>query len=86
MPYPNMPPDSFATDEPYLTTLAYCIQQRCQDEDLGLLENFWKTKITLNNNEPPFPKWSYQETLATFESAPTVNIVAWAPFEPDIAD
>jgi predicted ferric reductase len=79
MSYPNTPPSCFASNEPYLTTNAYCIQTHCQGEEIAVLEHFWKTKITLNNNRPPFPKWTYQEALAQIKGTPRVVVSPWQP-------
>ena len=77
--FPNTLPSCFASDEPYLTTLAWCIQQHCPDqEDPARIEHFWKTKITMNANKPPFPKWTYQQALVHIQDPPTVVVAPQA--------
>lgn len=59
------PPHCHATDESYLTSLAYCFEYYCGEDGDGLLnwelEKFWSEKAARGVVEP---KWSYREALA----------------------
>ncbi|KAF2257524.1 hypothetical protein CC78DRAFT_235507 [Lojkania enalia] len=63
------PPECRAADEPWLTTLAYCINSTCADIAPWRLEKYWADKCT---GDPAVqPKWTYAETLMELErSAP----------------
>lgn len=61
------PPDCRANDEPWLTTLAYCINATCIDVAPWKLEKYWADKCT---GDPAVqPKWTYQETLVELEKS-----------------
>jgi hypothetical protein len=72
----STPPQCYATNEPYLTTNAYCIQQHCNGQSIELLEFFWRNKITASSGNPPYPKWTYQETLGHIVGKPQGTVVA----------
>jgi hypothetical protein len=55
-------PKCKATSEPYLTTLANCINSTCFDEvDLWALEKYWALSSTGVPTAPPM--WGYHESL-----------------------
>jgi hypothetical protein len=70
------------TNEPYLTTTAYCIQQHCEGESTQKLETFWATqvgRVTGAFEKANPPKWTYQEALANIEGIPSVTLVLKQP-------
>src|SRR4051812_22829854 len=64
-------PECFAENEPYLTSMAYCIGQECAPFRLTSLqlETFWATQATGDTKVPP--KWGYAQTLAKVTEPPT---------------
>jgi hypothetical protein len=61
------PPDCRAGNEPWLTTLANCINSTCADVDAWVLEKYWADK---NTGDPAVqPKWTYAETLRELEKS-----------------
>jgi hypothetical protein len=70
--------ECYASDDAFLTTLAWCIKQRCQGVEMWKLEEYWrKSSISIKiNPTPPPPKWTYQESLARVEGTPNVTLVA----------
>ncbi|KAK4183900.1 putative ferric reductase transmembrane component [Podospora australis] len=71
-----------ANDTAFLTTLAWCLHTKCNQENgyrVSELENFWETQATrdmanfkdkIRFPKPP-PKWTYSEALAyVFENGP----------------
>lgn len=65
-------PECFALSTPFLTTLAWCIQDACRQEtqapEAWELEKYWAERLTYNVNVPP--KWSYTRTLQQIELPP----------------
>ena len=56
-------PSCYANNTPWLTTLAYCINDTCADTvEAWVLEKYWADQNTGDPNTQP--KWTYQETLA----------------------
>lgn len=72
-------PDCYATDNAYLTTLAWCWNVRCNDTQVSELEQYWYTDAVgvAPISVQPAPKWTYQETLRQIEEAPTTDMVAY---------
>ena len=67
------PPGCFASNEPYLTTLAYCISTKCASVPFAKLSAFWtKYAIGTSSNEP-VPQISYKVAL---QKAGTPNVTA----------
>lgn len=64
-------PHCYATNTPFLQSVAYCISKRCQQVDVWELERWWKRNIAGRKTVQPIPKWTYQETLETLSSPPT---------------
>lgn len=58
-------PECRANNEPWLTTLAYCINATCTDVAPWKLEKYWADKCT---GDPAVPaKWTYAQTLMQLE-------------------
>lgn len=68
--YPNTPPACFASNDAYLTTAAYCFQQHTKGQKVEVLENVWRIEATMANGQPPYPKWSYMETVSHIYGSP----------------
>ncbi|KAF2000908.1 ferric reductase transmembrane component 4 [Amniculicola lignicola CBS 123094] len=63
-------PECYASDEPWLTTLAYCIKSTCADYNVPAwqLEKYWADKCT--NDQAVQPKWTYQQTVEELAKVP----------------
>lgn len=74
-------PECYATDDAFLTTMAWCWDQRCNDTTLSRLEQYWHTNAIGGAplSEQPSPKWTYQETLQQIDESPTVEMVGSQP-------
>ncbi|KAF2674344.1 ferric reductase-like protein transmembrane component 4 [Microthyrium microscopicum] len=72
-------PKCYATDESFLTTLAYCVSQHCSSTSLWKVERWWKANVAGNADIQPEPKWSYQQTLLRITTPPTANYNKKAP-------
>lgn len=62
-------------DEPYLTTVAWCMSTKCTDFDVPIsrLEEIWELKVT---GDPSVrAKWSYTEALLNVDTPPTRTLV-----------
>jgi hypothetical protein len=67
------PPSCFASNEQYLTSLAYCISIKCAAVSFAKLSAFWtKFAISTTPNEP-IPQLSYKVAL---QEAGTPNVTA----------
>lgn len=69
-------PECYATNEPYLQTLAYCMSTHCSDVEVWKLERFWKMNIAGRKLDQPSPKMSYQQALESLTQAPDEVIPA----------
>lgn len=69
-------PECYATNDPYLQTLAYCMSQHCQDIDIWELERWWQTFVPGRNLHQPVPKEPYQQALESLQSPPNSTIPA----------
>jgi hypothetical protein len=67
------PKKCFANDPPYLTSLAWCIQQHCPNVDVWEIEKFWRHHAISRKQypSPPIPKWTFQESLHKIKTPPT---------------
>lgn len=66
----STPPECYAIDEPFLTTLAYCMNATCGSElAIWQREKYWAEKVTGDPNV--LPKWDYSETLERVTKVPT---------------
>ncbi|CAI6332360.1 unnamed protein product [Periconia digitata] len=69
-------PECYAEDEPWLTSLAYCINETCDDTVAPwVLEKYWFDQCT-GDKTGVQPKWTYQQSLEQLQnkSAPTKKI------------
>lgn len=69
----------WANNTPYLTSLAWCMQDKCAQENVAnsKLEYFWETQSTGQSNAGEIgnpPKWSYSDTLRTISKPPTIQL------------
>lgn len=74
-PYIHTSPDCRANDEPYLTTLAWCLHTKCLPYNVptSRLEAIWEQEAT---HDPSVPaKWSYTEALLNVAEPPTRQLV-----------
>lgn len=69
-------PECYATNEPYLQSLAYCMSVRCADVELWKLERFWKMNVAGRKLHQPTPNMSYQEALESIAQAPAEVVPA----------
>lgn len=69
-------PECYATDDAFLTTLAYCVSQHCNDLPVWKIEKWWKANVAGNQESQPDPKWTYQETLARIITPPVTTYIA----------
>lgn len=66
-------PECRANDRAYLTTLAWCMDERCTpwSVETWQLEKFWREEATGDQSLPP--KWGYIETLQHIATAPDLE-------------
>lgn len=69
----------WATNDQYLTTLAYCMRSRCASFSVldSKLESFWELQATGQSNagvETVPAKWSFAEALFQVSSPPTMTL------------
>lgn len=69
-------PECYASNEPYLQTLAHCMSTHCEDVEVWKLERFWEMNVAGRKLHQPSPKMSYQEALDSIAEAPTEIIPA----------
>lgn len=92
---PVTPPECRASDAPFLTTLAYCINSTCTPYEVSIwrLERYWVDKTT--GDPTVLPRWSYSEALAQVDQPPameftedieTINATLAIPEEAWLAD
>ncbi|KAK5071571.1 hypothetical protein LTR64_004650 [Lithohypha guttulata] len=81
-------PACYSQDTSFLTTLAWCISERCPEVDEWKLERYWYKKASANNDERITPKWTYQEALDQVVDPPTrpVNTSELLDFTGTVAD
>lgn len=72
--------ECWATNDPYLETLAWCMHLRCPNSVLeSKREEFWETQATGQSSagvKTVPAKWSYAEALAASPRAPTKQLSA----------
>lgn len=70
----------WAQNTPYLTTLAYCMSVKCdEDTPRSKLETFWENEATGQKSAgiATVPaKWSYGDALAHVDGTPSVQLTA----------
>ncbi|KAG7284023.1 hypothetical protein NEMBOFW57_010381 [Staphylotrichum longicolle] len=65
-------PACYASNDPFLTSLAWCIKTRCpEDIPNSLLERYWEMNAAGRKDVQPLPKYSYQDALARVTTPPT---------------
>ena len=73
--------ECYASNTPFLTSVAWCTHVKCAGLDLAPseLESWWETVVTGQQaagvSTVP-PKWSYQESLAQVAKPPTLQLAA----------
>ncbi|KAF2016339.1 hypothetical protein BU24DRAFT_433400 [Aaosphaeria arxii CBS 175.79] len=67
-------PLCYATNDPFLQTLAWCISTHCQSETMSKLEGWWEHYLVGRQPGQPSPKISYQRALANVDEPPTTII------------
>lgn len=72
------PPDCYAQDDSYLTSVAWCVNQYCSDIPMYKLE-YWWAHHAIGANLDIYPKWTYQEALAQIKTPPSVTIHSGDP-------
>lgn len=64
-------PACYATNEPFLTSLAWCIYTHCPaDTPISELERYWEENVPGRMENQPKPKYSYQHALGMIEGDP----------------
>lgn len=73
MPMMMMPtPDCYATNDPFLQSLAWCIMAHCPSTlKVSKLEDYWEMNVAGRMDNQPFPKYSYQHALSLIATPPT---------------
>ncbi|KAK0622784.1 ferric reductase transmembrane component 4 [Immersiella caudata] len=68
-------PSCRAGDEPYLSTVAWCMSTKCAEFDVPVsrLEEVWALRVT--SNPSVRAKWSYTEALLSVDSPPNRTLV-----------
>jgi hypothetical protein len=74
-------PECWATDDAYLTSLAYCMKTECAKSNIPIskFESFWELQATGQSNAGVMTipaKWSFQESLSIVSSVPSVTLAA----------
>jgi hypothetical protein len=76
---PEITPECRSTSVPFLTTLAYCIHQKCfpaSNPTRAKLETYWYAESTGDKAIPPM--WGYQETYDKIKGTPMAEYDAEA--------
>ncbi|KAL8343002.1 hypothetical protein RB601_004611 [Gaeumannomyces tritici] len=65
------PPECFAADDAFLTSVAWCLHSKCADSGVpaSKLESFWEQFVTGSAGRLP-AKWTYSEALAAVDPRP----------------
>jgi hypothetical protein len=74
------PTSCWAENTPYLTSLAWCMHEKCTEYNntVAELEHFWETEATGQSNAGQAgipPKWSYSEALANVSASPPTTVL-----------
>jgi hypothetical protein len=64
-------PLCYATNDPFLQTLAWCISTHCEDDPIPKLESWWEKYLVGRTPGQPSPKTSYQKALNDTQNIPT---------------
>lgn len=64
--------ECYANSEPYLQTLAYCMEQRCpEDVKTSARDKFFEMSIGGRLKKPPVPMYTYVAALMSIDRLPT---------------
>lgn len=72
-------PECFATNDPFLQTLAWCISTHCDNIAIPRLERYWMLKVPGEWTHQPSPKWSYKESLNSITKLPMSDVSMGEP-------
>lgn len=72
-------PKCYAEDERFLTSLAWCIEQRCTTLRPWQIEKYWHMNEPGSMPGQPDPKWTYQAALSHIPLPPTAVLSDKAP-------
>ncbi|KAE8356182.1 ferric reductase [Aspergillus coremiiformis] len=67
-------PECYATNNPFLQTLAYCIYSHCQTRLNSTLQRYWEMNVAGNEQDQPLPKESYQQALQSIGFTPNATV------------
>ena len=73
------PPECYASNVPFMQTLALCISKRCAEEyTADILETYWRRHMVRGGRPEmePRPSRSYAEALASIDVEPTEEYVS----------
>ena len=75
------PTECYASNTPFLTSVAWCMQDKCAPFNLEFseMEFFWQTQVTGQQSagvRTVPPKWSYQQSLQHINGTPTLQLSA----------
>ncbi|KAF4448079.1 hypothetical protein F53441_8471 [Fusarium austroafricanum] len=62
------PPACRANDSAFLTSVAWCMSEKCPDQKVSKIEGYWEEWITGSKQVPA--KWSYSEALMEIDPKP----------------
>ncbi|KAK5174809.1 uncharacterized protein LTR77_001892 [Saxophila tyrrhenica] len=63
-------PECYATNLPFLQTLAFCISTHCESVETWEVEKWWETFVPGRMPSQPKPRLTYQQSLATIPNPP----------------
>ncbi|KAI2780436.1 ferric reductase like transmembrane component-domain-containing protein [Daldinia loculata] len=66
-------PTCRAESEPFLTSVAWCIHQKCDGELVWKIEKWWQSYVVGNLQSDPPPSLSYGAALALIPSQPNIT-------------
>lgn len=71
---PMTTPECRASDTSFLTTLAYCLNSTCAQDDVPAwkLEKYWADECT--GDPSVAPKWTYAQSLSQVTEPPTREV------------
>lgn len=65
-------PECLASNEPFLTSMAWCIHVHCGSEvDVSKIESWWRLNIPGRQVDQPLPRLTYQHALSLIKEPPT---------------
>lgn len=69
-------PECYASNTPFLQTLAYCMSTHCQDVEVWELERYWEMNVAGRLVHQPSPNMTFQEALESISEPPTEVVPA----------